>query len=156
LESDVKLIWAKIRALWETGVRATHYASLHNADSTTGEIHIDEFAWSQLARVSLIFLSINATFSSLSISFLDMFVASLFLFFLVGFYVFFFALTLQNSRMNPNHTIEKNKLNEKVKTINFAFCLVWMVHSLLFLLSGLPCSVAFRWNEVSGICGLVD
>ena len=41
--------------------------------------------------------------------------------------------------MDPNHTIEKNKIREKVK-INFAFYLVWMVRSLLFLY-GLPCSV---------------
>ena len=39
--------------------------------------------------------------------------------------------------MNPNHPIEKNKLSEKVKTKNSAFCIVWMVHSLLFLFCGL-------------------
>ena len=41
--------------------------------------------------------------------------------------------------MDPNHTIEKNKIGEKVK-INSAFYLVWMVRSLLFLY-GLPRSV---------------
>ena len=74
-------------------------------------------------------------------------------------FVFMFMPSLkkiQNLRKNPNHTIEKNKISENVKTKNSAFCLVWMVRSLPYLLSGLPCSVAFRWNEVSGICGLVD
>ena len=47
--------------------------------------------------------------------------------------------------MNSNHTIEKNKISEKVKTINSAFSLIWMVRSLLFL-SGFPCFVAFRWE----------
>ena len=42
--------------------------------------------------------------------------------------------------MDPNHSIEKNKIREKVKMINSAFYLVWMVRSLLFLY-GLPCSV---------------
>ena len=57
--------------------------------------------------------------------------------------------------MNSNHTIEKNKISEDVKTINSAFCLAWMVRSLQFL-SGFPCSIALGGNEVSRICGLVD
>ena len=39
--------------------------------------------------------------------------------------------------MNPNRTIEKNKVSKIGKMKNFAFCLVWMVGCLLFLLFGL-------------------
>ena len=42
---------------------------------TTGEINIDDFAWDQLVRVSLVFFSVKA---SLSVSFLDLFVAFFF------------------------------------------------------------------------------
>ena len=79
---DIKLTWAKLRTLWETWVRSTHYLPSKKVNSTTGEINIDDFAWDQLVSVSLVFFSVKTTFSSLSVSFLDMFVASLFFFFL--------------------------------------------------------------------------
>ena len=60
----------------------SHYLPSKKVNSTTGEINIDDFAWDQLVRVSLVFFSVKTTFSSLSVSFLDMFVASLFFFFL--------------------------------------------------------------------------
>ena len=45
--------------------------------ATTGEIDISEYKWNQLLRAS-IFFSVHATFSLLSASFLDMFVAFFF------------------------------------------------------------------------------
>ena len=49
-------------------------------NSTTGTININNYTRDQLLRVSLIFFFVNATFSLLSVYFLDMFVASLFFF----------------------------------------------------------------------------
>ena len=81
---DINLTWAKLRALWETWVQATYYVRLDLVNATTGIIDIDDFAWDQLVRVSHIFFYVHATFSSFSVSFLDMFVTSLF------FFLFFF------------------------------------------------------------------
>ena len=54
--------------------------------ATTGEIDISEYKWNQLLRAS-IFFSVHATFSLLSASFLDMFVAFFF------FHLFFFLMS---------------------------------------------------------------
>ena len=84
---DIKLTWDKLRSLWETWVRATHYVPPKKVNSSTGEINIDDFAWDQLVRVSLVFFSVKA---SLSVSFLDLFVA--YFIFLFIFFFFFFLL----------------------------------------------------------------
>ena len=58
---------------------------------TIGEINIDDSAWDELVRVNHIFFSVNATFSSLSVSFLGMFVTTFsFLYFHVFCFVFMF------------------------------------------------------------------
>ena len=49
-------------------------------NSITRIININNYTWDQLLRVSFFFF-VNATFSSLSVSSLDMFVVFLFLFF---------------------------------------------------------------------------
>ncbi|KAF3946453.1 hypothetical protein CMV_027283 [Castanea mollissima] len=48
---DIRLTWAKIRALWETWVKAKRYTRRGKANSTTGTIDIDDFEWDQLLRV---------------------------------------------------------------------------------------------------------
>ena len=111
---DIKLTWAKLWTLWETWVCMTHYVHHENVNSTTGTIDINNCTWDQLWRINLIFFSVNATFLSLSVFFLDMFVASLFFFFFFSFFfhvfcsVFMFMPNwkqIQNSYMNPNHII---------------------------------------------------
>ena len=77
---DINLAWAELRALWETWFRSTHYVPSETVKAATGEIDISEYKWNQLLRVS-IFISVHATFSLLSASFLDMFVAFFFLLF---------------------------------------------------------------------------
>ncbi|KAK9997837.1 hypothetical protein SO802_017440, partial [Lithocarpus litseifolius] len=41
----------KLRALWETWVRATHYVPLESVNSTTGKIDISVYKWNQLLRI---------------------------------------------------------------------------------------------------------
>ena len=82
---DINLAWAELRALWETWVRSTHYVPSETVKAATGEIDISEYKWNQLLWVS-IFFSVHATFSLLSASFLDMFVA----FFFFNIFFFFF------------------------------------------------------------------
>ena len=74
---DINLAWAELWALWEMWVRSTHYVPSETVKAATGEIDISEYKWNQLLRDS-IFFSIHATFSLLSASFLDMFVAFFF------------------------------------------------------------------------------
>ena len=140
---DIKLTWAKLRTPWETWVRSTHYLPSKKVNSTTGEINIDDFAWDQLVRVVLFSFLLKLLFHHYLFLFL---ICSLLLFFsfFFFFHVFCFAFMfmfswkqIQNSRMNPNRTIEKNKVSKIGKMKNFAFCLVWMVRCLLFLLFGL-------------------
>ena len=78
---DVRSVWAKLQARWETWVRTKHYMHSDNVDDSTWTLQISDFTWDQLFRVSLILFSVIATFSLLSVSFLDMFVAFFFFFF---------------------------------------------------------------------------
>ena len=69
---DINLAQAELWGLWET-----HYVPSEMVKAATGEIDISEYKWNQLLRDS-IFFSVHATFSLLSASFLDIFVAFFF------------------------------------------------------------------------------
>ncbi|KAF3951765.1 hypothetical protein CMV_022617 [Castanea mollissima] len=48
---DIRMTWAKIRALWEAWVKAKRYTRRGKANSTTGTIDIDDFEWDQLLKL---------------------------------------------------------------------------------------------------------
>ncbi|KAK9995234.1 hypothetical protein SO802_019920 [Lithocarpus litseifolius] len=52
---NVKVIWAKVRARWETWVRTKHHVRSDKADYTTGTFQISKFTWDRLSRIVLDF-----------------------------------------------------------------------------------------------------
>ena len=94
---DINLAWAELRDLWETWVRTIHYLPPESVKAATGEINISDYKWNQLLRVS-IFCSSHATFSLLSASFFDMFVAFFFfnLFFLMSSALYSWTCLIEN------------------------------------------------------------